>query len=487
MGIKPGRGKMPVLRKRLLRTFLGIKMTSSKIKSFSVEGLFGTHDVRILFDEDIKILVGENGIGKTQILNIFYYTLTRNFIKLSEFPFDRVELSLGSELISFSKIEVIEELEIIREHPLIKEIINLIGVSQFKILRDEILQRSPIKARMLIDNHPFYNRLTTIAPSRYIVSLFYLERYERRRSELKKEKSLTSNLSECVEKIKEFFKNDVILYFPTFRRVEEDLRNLGYDDEEFIVSQDDTSLINFGMDDVVAKFKEIEETIRDLLSEGLAQFTTDILNIVADDFPPNSEELLNKINEQDIEILLARVGNQLPPKQKDAVKSIVTNKQLKNPISGYLLQKLIEIYEKQKKLDNSVKKFRDVCNKYLIDKKVFFDESAIRIFVKSELSGEEIELSKLSSGEKQIISIFSKIYLIDDEEQRFIVLFDEPELSLSILWQRELLPDIINSNRCDFLLAVTHSPFIFENELDRYAVGLNEYVKIAKVSETVTA
>lgn len=466
-------------------------MTSSKIKSFSVLGLFGTHNVCITFDEEIKILVGENGIGKTQILNIFYYTLTRNFLKLSEFRFDRVELSLGSQTLSFSKIEVIEYLEIIREHPLIEEIINLIGFSEFQFLRSEILNSSPTKAINFIEKHPIYRRLTTIAPSRFIVSILYSERQEnRRRVLLKNDKTLTSNISECAEKIKDFLENDLILYFPTFRRVEEDLHNLGYDDDEFIFSQDDTSLINFGMDDVVAKFEQIEESIKNLLSEGLAQFTKDILKLVVDDFSQIDREILNKINEQDIDILLARVGNQLPVEQKDAVKNIVTNKQLKNlknPLSGYLLQKLIEIYEKQKKLDNSVKKFRDVCNKYLIEKKVFFDESAIRIFVRSELSGEEIELSKLSSGEKQIISMFSKIYLIDDEEQRFIVLFDEPELSLSIFWQRELLPDIINSNKCDFLLAVTHSPFIFENELDRYAVGLNEYVKLSKNSATVTA
>ncbi|NEP43431.1 MAG: ATP-binding protein [Okeania sp. SIO2H7] len=463
-------------------------MKSSKIKSFSVYGLFGTRDVCIPFDEDIKILVGENGIGKTQILNIFYYTLTGNFIKLSEFPFDKVKLSLGSEIISFSKTEAIEYIEIICQHPVIQDILNLIGFSQFKILRNYILKGNLIKAQDFIENHPSYNRLKTIATSEDLVFFLHSNLVgNKRKTSLNNDNNLSRNISECAEKIKEFLESDIILYFPTFRRVEEDLRNLGYDDEEFIFSQDDTSLINFGMDDVVAKFEQIEETIKELLSEGLAQFTTDILNLVVDDVPPSNEELLNKINEQDIEILLARVGNQLPPKQKDAIKRIVTKKEFKNPLSGYLLQKLIEIYEKQKKLDDSVKKFRDVCNKYLIEKKVFFDESAIRIFVKSELSGEEIELSKLSSGEKQIISIFSKIYLIDDEEQRFIVLFDEPELSLSILWQRELLPDIINSNKCDFLLAVTHSPFIFENELDRYAVGLNEYVKIAKVSETVTA
>ncbi|MGB7518146.1 MAG: AAA family ATPase [Spirulinaceae cyanobacterium] len=109
-------------------------------------------------------------------------------------------------------------------------------------------------------------------------------------------------------------------------------------------------------------------------------------------------------------------------------------------------------------------------------KRVFYDESNIKIYLKSDNSTEPLPLNKLSSGEKQIISIFSKIYLSDVNE-RFIVLFDEPELSLSMIWQKKLLPDILDSNKCDFLLAVTHSPFIFGNELDKYAVGLNEYIK----------
>ena len=126
-----------------------------------------------------------------------------------------------------------------------------------------------------------------------------------------------------------------------------------------------------------------------------------------------------------------------------------------------------------------IKIFRDVCNKYLVNKEIFYDESNISIYIKSKITEEKIDLKNLSSGEKQIISIFSRIYL-SSEEKRFLVLFDEPELSLSMLWQKELLPDIVNSNKCNFLLAVTHSPFIFDNELDRYAVGLNEYFSLSK-------
>lgn len=61
-----------------------------------------------------------------------------------------------------------------------------------------------------------------------------------------------------------------------------------------------------------------------------------------------------------------------------------------------------------------------------------------------------------------------------------MVLFDEPELSLSIYWQERLLPDILTSKRCAFMLAVTHSPFIFNNELKQYAVGLKEFISNGK-------
>jgi predicted ATPase len=160
------------------------------------------------------------------------------------------------------------------------------------------------------------------------------------------------------------------------------------------------------------------------------------------------------------------------------MRAIVADKKQTNPSLMYFLKKLLEIYDTQKTLDNSVKQFRDVCNKYLVGKQIFYDESAIKIFVKSDITDAAIELKYLSSGEKQIISMFAKIYLAE-EGQRFIVLFDEPELSLSMPWQKQLLPDMINSTKCDFLLAVTHSPFIFDNELDCYAIGLSEYIKKA--------
>ncbi len=60
-------------------------------------------------------------------------------------------------------------------------------------------------------------------------------------------------------------------------------------------------------------------------------------------------------------------------------------------------------------------------------------------------------------------------------EQKFFVLIDEPELSLSVPWQRRFLADIRNSEFCSGLVAVTHSPFIYDNDLRRFAHGLGEF------------
>jgi hypothetical protein len=87
-------------------------------------------------------------------------------------------------------------------------------------------------------------------------------------------------------------------------------------------------------------------------------------------------------------------------------------------------------------------------------------------------------LTTLSSGEKQIISLFSHLYLSGDKQ--YLILLDEPELSLSVQWQKHLLPDILASKRCMFLATVTHSPFVFDNELDDYAADIRDYIEESK-------
>ena len=65
-----------------------------------------------------------------------------------------------------------------------------------------------------------------------------------------------------------------------------------------------------------------------------------------------------------------------------------------------------------------------------------------------------------------MISLFAKLFLYSRQK---IVLIDEPELSLSIDWQSHILVDVLNAPLCRQVIAITHSPFVFDNELDPFA------------------
>ena len=74
-------------------------------------------------------------------------------------------------------------------------------------------------------------------------------------------------------------------------------------------------------------------------------------------------------------------------------------------------------------------------------------------------NGRTLSLEQLSSGEKQLLLILLKVFLL--EKQPAIVFMDEPELSLHIRWQREIIDRIRQLNPLCQLVIATHSPSIF--------------------------
>ncbi|MDR2679273.1 MAG: ATP-binding protein [Tannerella sp.] len=70
-----------------------------------------------------------------------------------------------------------------------------------------------------------------------------------------------------------------------------------------------------------------------------------------------------------------------------------------------------------------------------------------------------IQLEQLSAGEKQLLIILFKIFLLNDYP--YIVLLDEPEISLHVEWQMKFIASLQKLNQnCQFLIS-THSPGIF--------------------------
>lgn len=256
-----------------------------------------------------------------------------------------------------------------------------------------------------------------------------------------------------------------IIYLPTYRRIENDFSNLNIRNEELNNSE---MLIRFGMSDVQKYIDTILDQIRSLAVEGFNKMTGLLLEQYTEG--DNIAYGYDAIDLDIVKIVLDRLGDKIDSTTKqDIIKLISTDK-----IYGYrhlhllnLLHKLIANYDQQKYYDDRINGFVNTCNKYLNDKQFRYNPSnlTLKIYMDDATEDQEpVKLTQLSSGEKQIVSLFSKLYLESDEKS--IVIIDEPELSLSIKWQQMLLPDIMRSQSCKFLLTVTHSPFIFENEFD---------------------
>ncbi len=74
----------------------------------------------------------------------------------------------------------------------------------------------------------------------------------------------------------------------------------------------------------------------------------------------------------------------------------------------------------------------------------------------------KVALDALSSGEKHEFIMLYK--LIFETPEQSVVLIDEPEISLHVLWQLEFMPDLIKIQQANIFQSIiaTHSPQIFQ-------------------------
>lgn len=107
-------------------------------------------------------------------------------------------------------------------------------------------------------------------------------------------------------------------------------------------------------------------------------------------------------------------------------------------------------------LNGLLDRFVNLINRgFFIDKKIDLNISeGISILTNS---GSHINTVDLSSGEKQLLLLFCNVLTSSESASLFII--DEPEISLNVKWQRILIDalfDITSGSQCQFLLA-THS------------------------------
>jgi ABC-type lipoprotein export system ATPase subunit len=453
------------------------------LERFTLRGLHGYKDITIEFSGAATVIVAENGTGKTTVLSALNAFLTRRFHRLAALPFATLECKFVD-----------------RDEPFLvdrqglgsptadsnEQLRNLASTSS--LTEDELLdflqgEYSPIA----------YDRLRG---SRVISQLYLNTPYNH--ADLKRHldnlhsqfgPSLTDLTKATSSELRDSLGHTDIIYLPTYRRIERPLLRAsrkidparGYSTFKRPERENSYSYegIAFGLGDIEARLAELSEEIERASNLGYRNLSARILNDMLKGKsarPPEGHIELPDI--RTLSLFLGRVGR-VENNLGHLFANIGTLYETDGIYSDeyeflrYFLNRLNTVILETKGLEQRIEQFVAVCNSYLTmssdEKQLAFDPKTLKVVVQNAWANCTVPLDALSSGEKQIVSLMAKLYLYEGKK---IVLIDEPELSLSIDWQRKVLPDVLNSGSVVQLLAITHSPFVFENELDKYAAGL---------------
>ena len=113
--------------------------------------------------------------------------------------------------------------------------------------------------------------------------------------------------------------------------------------------------------------------------------------------------------------------------------------------------------EKQAEMKVRIEDFRSVINGLFqeTEKHIVIEGNKFNIVSKGQI----LPIDALSSGEKQILLIMLRVFLLEGKES--YVLLDEPENSLDISWQYKLIDTLTKLNPNAQFFITTHSPSIF--------------------------
>lgn len=436
---------------------------------FKIEGLRGARTIDVNIEDNTIIMVGENGSGKTTFLRMLFYFLSGRWRSLAQFDFKSISATINGKEYKLEKTLIESALPRVDEKTFLKlpphyrrrytELRDFGHIDEAEEFLSELMSRHNTPTRAQLENE-----------------------FKKSATELSKfHQKLSKNL------------DAQILYLPTYRRIERELgsifQGLDPDDSRRAPSiarqqengNDYVELVEFGMNDVKKAIDRTLNEIRNFQLDQITQLSRSYLgDVVSQSYKDNESAFTSSASEETIDATLNRIddsilNNNNKHRLKEIISSINNNSKPSEHelIAYHYFSKLLKVQEKLRDKEKNINSFCDLCSIYITDKK-FVYESA-KFSFKIEHATGDIKLSDLSSGEKQIVSLFSHLYLSGRE--RFFVLIDEPELSLSVPWQRRFLVDIRDASFCSGLVAVTHSPFIYDNKLRPNTHALGEFVR----------
>lgn len=412
--------------------------------SMKIIGLFGRDKpIEIKFDEKFNFFIGQNGTGKTTIINLLAATLLADFGKLDKTPFQRVEVKL-KEIGGRKKPSIIVEKTPKTGLPFfdISYLVKLSAQEEYKYDLDAYEEEAALRG----------------VPTRLLH-----ERWASKRS----------------LDIRERLASVVNTRWLSVQRSNEDLRR---PDEKKYASSVDQKLFDLN-NELVRFFSKASK----LYAEHTADFQKSSFLALLDNKGEGElfrfiENLNIKEQKSALEKIFATLGVQ--PKHYanllNSHASSLTEGKLRTEGSGVSIKvlgamfnawranSLIEDYKKLEAKRDEIFRLRNNFIKLL--NSMFMPRKSVEINARNELlfttqNGSPIEPQALSSGEKQLLIILGEALIL--ECQPVVYIADEPELSLHVSWQEQLTSAINFLNPAAQIVFATHSPDIVNTHSDK--------------------
>ncbi len=416
--------------------------------------LFGRFNYEFNFNDDVTIITGPNGYGKSTILRTID-AISKGISGMNYF------ISLNFKELEFSNLKTNQKIVIkktveklyINDCELDLEFIENIMLS---VLREERYYLRQIDDNKILDRRN--DKIYTI--EEYILNNFSESDFYNKSEEFLLNMSIrykrlkNKDIDKNLKAVKELQNNKNIvkdIYYIKEQRliITNEQRKNKEDDIEFI--------------------KQLPERLRALIAKVSNNYSS-VANILDSSYPDRLFSTETGITPEEYESEMKRMKEKLEKIKKFDISDIQLSKNLgfKDEHSKALKIYFEDFQEKYKVYENFIEQlelFTNIINSRLNFKTIKISrENGITVI---DDNNTEIELRKLSSGEQQEIVLFYK--LIFDVDENVILLIDEPEISLHIIWQRKFMDDLLSiiKHKKISVIVATHSPQLISNHLDK--------------------
>lgn len=450
-----------------------------QVTAVSIIGLNGYTNVRIPVNAKHCVIVGPNGSGKSTALQIISYALGRQWKKLANLRFSQVSVEFGQDIHTLSRSSCQAIMQ------------GGVGPSRYGTALRRLLDLEMLEAFQTADlsnqnNLKNFATIIALPPNETRAA----QRYVKMRQVDKVSQTELTNFQRALDR----HAVPKTLYLPTSRRIESDISHFieripDYLQREFSASLGNVSgneyfeeALRFGMDDIQSVINDFERKMRDYSRNRFNKMMSFYLKEMANSQSISIHDLRAfNIDQKRIDGVLSRIEEGLlSQEEKSKISSIIMS--IIKPQKGghpafhkrwlaHFFVRLLEVDADIAQLERPMRNLVEDLQKYLYPKVCSYDIESYHFSIVDERHA-ELKLGDLSSGEKQLTALLSILQI--SSPSLVNVFIDEPELSLSVPWQSEFLPDIVGARSCHQLFAVTHSPFIYENILGQSVVDFLE-------------